>query len=140
MALAFKLNERPQGSLDTELEDVTVVHPPEPALKPERKGKPRKRYRYRYLPHDKRCWPTFGRTPQRSLALMGEHLGRPGFRVETSDGVIDARYVVAATGPFQRPVIPPIVPRESGPQQIHSSGYRNPEQLPDGAVLVARGG
>ena len=33
-----------------------------------------------------------------------------GFRVETTDGTIDARFVVAATGPFQRPVIPPIVP------------------------------
>src|SRR3954464_3110212 len=36
--------------------------------------------------------------------------GRPGFRAETTDGTIDARFVVAATGPFQRPVIPPIVP------------------------------
>ncbi|TDD38950.1 flavin-containing monooxygenase [Saccharopolyspora elongata] len=66
--------------------------------------------------------------------------GRPGFRVETSDGTIDARFVVAATGPFQRPVIPPIVPREAGPLQIHSSSYRNPEQLPDGAVLVVGAG
>jgi len=32
--------------------------------------------------------------------------GRLGFRVETSDGVIEANNVVAATGPFQRPVIP----------------------------------
>ncbi|MEV0087710.1 NAD(P)/FAD-dependent oxidoreductase [Saccharopolyspora sp. NPDC050642] len=66
--------------------------------------------------------------------------GRPGFRVETSDGTIDARFVVAATGPFQRPVIPPIVPREAGPLQIHSSSYRNPEQLPAGAVLVVGAG
>ncbi|MEB3370912.1 flavin-containing monooxygenase [Saccharopolyspora mangrovi] len=66
--------------------------------------------------------------------------GKPGFRVETSEGVINARYVVAATGPFQRPVIPPIVPRESGPMQIHSSDYRNPGQLPDGAVLVVGAG
>ncbi|TDD84012.1 FAD-dependent oxidoreductase [Saccharopolyspora karakumensis] len=66
--------------------------------------------------------------------------GAPGFRVETSEGSLDARYVVAATGPFQRPVIPPIVPRDSGPVQIHSSEYRNPEQLPDGAVLVVGAG
>ncbi|MCK9508439.1 MAG: NAD(P)-binding domain-containing protein, partial [Pigmentiphaga sp.] len=31
------------------------------------------------------------------------NLGRPGFTVETSDGVIEALRVVAATGPFQRP-------------------------------------
>ncbi|WP_408895735.1 flavin-containing monooxygenase [Nocardioides sp. R1-1] len=66
--------------------------------------------------------------------------GRPGFRVETSDGVIDARYVVAATGPFQRPVIPPIVPDGATVAQIHSSDYRNPDQLPDGAVLVVGAG
>lgn len=66
--------------------------------------------------------------------------GRPGFRVETSDGIIEARYVVAATGAFQKPVIPPVVPEDSGLHQIHSSGYHNPEQLPDGAVLVIGAG
>ncbi len=68
------------------------------------------------------------------------HSGRPGFRVETSEGVINARFVVAATGPFQRPVIPPIVPDGAVPLQIHSSAYRNPEQLPEGAVLVVGAG
>jgi putative flavoprotein involved in K+ transport len=32
-----------------------------------------------------------------------KNVGRPGFRVETSEGVIEAHSVVAATGPFQRP-------------------------------------
>ncbi|MDQ0383055.1 flavin-containing monooxygenase [Amycolatopsis thermophila] len=68
------------------------------------------------------------------------HAGRPGFHVRTSQGSIDARFVVAATGPFQRPVVPPIVPGEAGPAQIHSSSYKNPEQLPDGAVLVVGAG
>ncbi len=63
-----------------------------------------------------------------------------GFRAETSDGTIDARFVVAATGPFQRPVVPPIVPDDAGLVQMHSSGYRNPDQLPDGAVLVVGAG
>lgn len=66
--------------------------------------------------------------------------GRPGFRVETSDGTFDARFVVAATGPFQRPIIPPIVPDGAVPVQIHSSGYHNPDQLPEGAVLVVGAG
>lgn len=66
--------------------------------------------------------------------------GRAGFRVETSDGVIEATRVVAATGPFQKPVTPPIVPDSAGIFQIHSSGYRNPDQLPDGAVLVVGAG
>jgi putative flavoprotein involved in K+ transport len=66
--------------------------------------------------------------------------GRPGFRVETPGGVIEARHVVAATGAFQKPVIPPVVPESAGIPQIHSSSYRNPQQLPDGAVLVVGAG
>jgi putative flavoprotein involved in K+ transport len=66
--------------------------------------------------------------------------GRPGFRVETSDGVIEANSVVAATGPFQRPVIPAVVPGDASIMQIHSNAYRNPEQLPEGAVLVVGAG
>lgn len=65
---------------------------------------------------------------------------RPGFCVETSDGIFNTRYVVAATGPFQRPVIPTLVPGDAGLTQIHSSSYRNPRQLPDGAVLVVGAG
>ncbi|MEM8648149.1 MAG: NAD(P)/FAD-dependent oxidoreductase, partial [Pseudomonadota bacterium] len=64
----------------------------------------------------------------------------PGFRVETSDGVIEANHVIAATGPFQKPIIPPIVPGEAKVTQLHSNAYRNPEQLPEGAVLVVGAG
>jgi putative flavoprotein involved in K+ transport len=62
------------------------------------------------------------------------------FGVETSEGVIEATNVVAATGPFQRPLIPAVVPDGTGVMQLHSSGYRNPGQLPDGAVLVVGAG
>jgi putative flavoprotein involved in K+ transport len=65
---------------------------------------------------------------------------RAGFTVETSQGVFEANRVVAATGPFQKPVIPPITPTLSGIQQIHSADYRNPGQLPQGAVLVVGAG
>lgn len=63
-----------------------------------------------------------------------------GFRAETNAGVVLARNVVLATGPFQRPRIPDIVPASSGITQIHSHGYRNPDQLPAGAVLVVGAG
>lgn len=66
--------------------------------------------------------------------------GRPGFHVETSEGGLDARFVVVATGPFQKPVIPPIVPDGAVPVQLHSSSYRNPGQLPEGAVMVVGAG
>ncbi|MGF6590151.1 flavin-containing monooxygenase [Pseudomonas sp. 2835] len=65
---------------------------------------------------------------------------RPGFTVHTSDGVIEAQQVVVATGPFQRPVIPPIAPKQSNVLQMHSAAYRNPQQLPEGAVLVVGAG
>lgn len=68
------------------------------------------------------------------------NVGRPGFTVETSEGVIQAQRVVAATGPFQRPVIPPIAPKDARVEQIHSAAYRNPQQLPAGAVLVVGAG
>jgi len=68
------------------------------------------------------------------------NVGRPGFTVETSEGVIEASRVVAATGPFQKPVIPAIAPRDGRLLQIHSADYRNPQQLPAGAVLVVGAG
>lgn len=66
--------------------------------------------------------------------------GRFGFRVETSAGVIEAAHVVAATGPFQRPIVPPIVPDSADVAQLHSRDYRNPDQLDEGAVLVIGAG
>lgn len=60
----------------------------------------------------------------------------PGFVAQTSEGVIEARYVIAATGPFQRPLMPALVPPDAGVTQLHSADYRNPSQLPPGAVMV----
>jgi len=56
---------------------------------------------------------------------------RPGFTVETSDGAIEANRIVAATGP---------APKDESLFQIHSADYYNPEQLPEGAVLVVGAG
>jgi putative flavoprotein involved in K+ transport len=55
----------------------------------------------------------------------------------TSEREVAARAVVLATGPFQQPVVPALadsLPRDV--VQLHASAYRNPEQLPDGGVLV----
>lgn len=68
------------------------------------------------------------------------HVGRPGFRVETSEGVIEAQNVVAATGAFQVPVVPDLVANAPDIVQMHSTKYRNPDQLPEGAVLVIGAG
>jgi putative flavoprotein involved in K+ transport len=63
-----------------------------------------------------------------------------GFEVNTSQGKFEAENIIAATGPFQRPVIPRLVPEEAGIVQLHSSKYKNPNQLPEGAVLVVGAG
>lgn len=65
---------------------------------------------------------------------------RAGFHVETSDGVIEAMRIVSATGAFQHPVIPPIVPKDARVHQMHSAEYRNPDQLADGAIMVVGAG
>ena len=62
-----------------------------------------------------------------------------GFRATTSTGTIEARNVVVATGPFQKPVIPTVV-TDPSIVQMHSNSYRNPGQLPEGAVLVVGAG
>jgi putative flavoprotein involved in K+ transport len=59
------------------------------------------------------------------------------FLVESSAGPFEASNIIVATGTFQEPRIPPFaegVPRRI--QQLHSSEYRNPNELPSGAVLV----
>jgi len=75
-----------------------------------------------------------------TVTALRRQSGGTGFRAETSDGVIEASQVVAATGPFQRATIPSVVLAESGILQLHSNAYRNPGQLPAGAVLVVGAG
>jgi len=63
------------------------------------------------------------------------------FRLETTEGPIEAANVVIATGPYQEPLLPAV--RHALPPglaQVHASGYRNPAQLPEGAVLVVGSG
>ena len=65
---------------------------------------------------------------------------RMGFAVQTTAGELEATRIVAATGAFQKPVYPPIVPQDAPVVQMHSHGYRNPAQLAEGAVLVVGSG
>lgn len=60
-----------------------------------------------------------------------------GFGVETNRGGWRARNVVLATGGYQVPKIPALGSRLPGHVlQLHTDAYRNPEQLPAGAVLI----
>ena len=64
-----------------------------------------------------------------------------GFRVHTNQGMFEAANVVIATGPFQKPNIPAFSTKiASHIHQLHSRQYRNPQALPEGAVLVVGSG
>jgi putative flavoprotein involved in K+ transport len=69
--------------------------------------------------------------------LSIEQVGDGEYRVETSGGAIKANNVVIATGFEQLPKVPEYAEAIS-PEitQMHSSEYRNPGALPEGAVLV----
>ena len=59
------------------------------------------------------------------------------YTVDTSAGQFTADQVVVASGGYHKPVIPRMAERlPAGIVQYHSAQYRNPEQLPEGAVLV----
>src|SRR5215471_9162085 len=71
------------------------------------------------------------------------HLGKTaeGFEIRTQDELFRARQVVVATGPFQVPNVPSAAQRLGGSvTQLHSAGYRKPQALPPGPVLVVGGG
>ena len=64
-----------------------------------------------------------------------------GFAVKTSDGDYTADEIVVASGGYHTPIIPRMAEKlPASIAQIHSEQYRNPEQLPDGGVLVVGSG
>jgi len=63
------------------------------------------------------------------------------FRLEVEGRTITADQVVVATGPFQTPYVPKLAERLADDVfQTHAVGYRRPEEVPHGTVLVVGGG
>ncbi|MDW6005162.1 MSMEG_0569 family flavin-dependent oxidoreductase [Vibrio mangrovi] len=63
------------------------------------------------------------------------------YHVSTSHGEYTADQVVIATGGYQQPLIPRMAEKiPASMVQIHSVQYKNPGQLPDGAVMVVGSG
>jgi putative flavoprotein involved in K+ transport len=63
------------------------------------------------------------------------------FRVDTDRRTITADQVVVATGPFQSPYVPKLAERLADDVfQTHAVGYRRPNEVPAGTVLVVGGG
>jgi putative flavoprotein involved in K+ transport len=76
-----------------------------------------------------------------TVRSVAQKPGAARFLVETDAGAYEAADVVAATGPYQAPALPPTaatLPPDI--VQVHSSRYRSPAMLPPGAVLVVGSG
>ncbi|HEX3775737.1 MAG TPA: MSMEG_0569 family flavin-dependent oxidoreductase [Polyangiaceae bacterium] len=63
------------------------------------------------------------------------------FQLETSAGTFSAERVIVATGCYHKAHIPAYAANApAGVVNLHSSNYKNPESLPEGAVLVVGSG
>jgi putative flavoprotein involved in K+ transport len=64
-----------------------------------------------------------------------------GYAIETARGAFTADQVVVASGGYHVPIVPRLAERlPAGIVQLHSEQYRNPQSLPEGAVLVVGNG
>ena len=62
------------------------------------------------------------------------------YLITTSEGLYEADNIIVATGAFQEPIIPKIIPQDSLVNQIHSQEYKNPHQFSEGSILVIGSG
>jgi putative flavoprotein involved in K+ transport len=86
-------------------------------------------------------YAAFIRAPLRCSVVataLRQNAGSTHLTIETQASLFEAKNVVIATGPFHVPVDP--LPIGGTALHLHSSLYRNPKQLPAGAVLVIGSG
>ncbi len=89
------------------------------------------------------AYADFVRPPLRAgvdVRRLRQRANGHGFVAESSAGPIESDNVVVATGPYQRPKLPDLLRDHDKLFQVHAGGYRNPDQLPPGAVLVVGSG
>jgi len=76
----------------------------------------------------------------RNARVESVRRGDDGFEVRTRDETLCARSVIVATGPFHTPRCPEWASRVPVHNQLHSSEYRSPSDVPGPRVLVVGGG
>jgi len=60
-----------------------------------------------------------------------------GYRLHSDSGAYEAAQVIVSTGAYQEPYIPPLAQNlDVDVVQLHSAGYRNPDQISGADVLV----
>ena len=63
------------------------------------------------------------------------------YYIETNNGTFTADQIIVAAGGYHSPIIPPMAERiPDSVTQIHSAQYKNPKDLPEGAVMVVGSG
>ncbi|RAX37739.1 MSMEG_0569 family flavin-dependent oxidoreductase [Rhizobium tropici] len=78
---------------------------------------------------------------ENTTVRLVERMPHGAFSVETSAGTVTADSVVLATSLYARPAIPRAAERLPDEiLQLHTVDYRNPQQLPEGAVIVVGSG
>jgi putative flavoprotein involved in K+ transport len=84
---------------------------------------------------------SFGAPVREHAAVTAVRRTKDGFRVELEDDAFTARNVVVTAGAYQQPTANPLSKAlPAGVLQLHTSAYKRPEQLPDGAVLIVGSG
>jgi putative flavoprotein involved in K+ transport len=84
---------------------------------------------------------SFAAPVREGVAVTSLRRANGGFVLETSEGRVDAETVVLATGAYQRPHRPAgAATLPDDVLQIDVEGYRNPDELPPGAVLIVGSG
>jgi cation diffusion facilitator CzcD-associated flavoprotein CzcO len=98
--------------------------------------------RDRIVEHFERYAEGFGAPVREAVEVTSLEMERAdGFLLRTSNGDVRAGSVVVATGAYQRPHRPPAASTlPADLLTIDAEGYRNPEALPDGPVLVVGSG
>jgi hypothetical protein len=84
----------------------------------------------------------FGLAPQIVLGapVTGAQPCEGGWRVTAGAAVYQSRWLIAATGGHNRPVVPQVERKDPSIAEYHSSGLRNPEELKGKRVTVVGGG
>jgi putative flavoprotein involved in K+ transport len=100
-----------------------------------------------YLPRDEivryfeRYVERFRLPVRYGVRVIAVEQSQTGYLVQTGQGDYRSSNVVIATGFFQSPRLPSFSAKlPAGVAQLHTSAYRNPAQLPPGAVLVVGSG
>jgi putative flavoprotein involved in K+ transport len=75
------------------------------------------------------------------VTALRQSMGRGRLTVETDHFTLEADNVIVATGPYQEPWVPSLsAALPSTTYQVTANRYRNPWELPSGAVLVVGSG